>query len=84
VLTTVYLDDAALFKANKVENQVLKGRLPTKFELREAAVAEQSPHGCFCVGGLSTHLLCEVADTLGDWSMVWWLRGEPLTCRLTP
>ena len=83
MLTTIDLDDHAFFKANKVENKALKGDLPTKLEEREPSVAEQAPHGGFSVGRLAAHLLCETADPLGGRSMVWRLRHEPLTRRLT-
>ena len=83
MLATVDFDDEALFEANKVENEVLKGYLPAKFETCEAPVAEQSPHRSFSVGRLAAHLLCEAADALGGWPMVWCLRREPLTRRLT-
>jgi hypothetical protein len=53
VLTTIDFDDDALFEANEVENKALKGNLSSKFEEREAPVAEQSPHRNFSVGGLA-------------------------------
>jgi hypothetical protein len=84
VLTTIDFDDDAPFKANEVENKALKGDLPTKFEKHETPIAEQSPHGSFSVGRLAAHLLCEIADALGGRPMVWCLRHEPLTRRLTP
>jgi hypothetical protein len=83
VLTAIDFDDKALLQTNEIENKVLKGDLATKLEKRKAAVAEQSPHSCFSVGRFVTHLLCEIADALGDWSMVWRLRHVPLTRRLT-
>ena len=65
MLATVDLDDDPLFKANEIENKVLKWDLPAKFEEREPSIAQQSPHGCFSVGRLAAHLLCEIADALG-------------------
>ena len=82
VLTAIDLDDDALFKANEVKNKVLKGDLPAKFEELKPSVAKQSPHGCFSVGRLAAHLLCETADAFGGWPMVWRVRHEPLTRRL--
>jgi hypothetical protein len=67
VLTAIDFDDKALLQTNEIENKVLKGDLATKLEKRKAAVAEQSPHSCFSVGRFVTHLLCEIADALGDW-----------------
>ena len=72
-----------LLEANEVENKVLKGDLATKPEKRKAPVAEQAPHGGFGVGGFAPHLLGEVANALGGRPMVWRLRHEPLTRRLT-
>ena len=83
MLTTVDFDDEPHFKANKIENQVLKGGLPAELEMGEATVAEQAPHLGLRVGRFLTHLLREVADALGRRAMVWCLRGEPLTRRLT-
>jgi hypothetical protein len=83
MLTTVDFDDETLFKANKVENQVLKGGLPAKFEELEPAATEQSPHGGFRVSRFPAHSLREVADTLGGRPMVWCLRLEPRTRGLT-
>ena len=83
VLTTIDFDNDAFFKANEIENKVLKRDLATKFEERNASIAEQAPHGCFGVGRLTAHLLCEIADARGGWSMAWCLRHEPLTRRLT-
>ena len=83
MLAAIDFNDEALFEANKIENEVLKGRLPAEFEAREPPVAEQSPHGQFGIGGLAAHLLGEAADTLGGRTMVRRLRNEPLTRRLT-
>ena len=82
MLATIYLDDKALFKADEVENEILKWDLATKLELREPSIAQQSPHTSFSFGGLPTHLLREIADALGDWSMIRCLWHEPLTRRL--
>jgi hypothetical protein len=84
VLTTIYFNDDAPFKANEVENKALKGDLPAKFEEREPSIAKQSPHGCFGIGRRAAHFLCEISDALGGRSMAWRLRHEPLTRRLTP
>jgi hypothetical protein len=83
VLATVDFDDDPLFEAYEIENEALKWDLPPKFKDREPSVAKQSPHSCLSVGRLATHLLCEIADALGGWPMVWRLRHEPLTRRLT-
>jgi hypothetical protein len=83
VLTTVYFDDNAFVEADKVENERLKRDLPPEFEPREASITKQSPHRCFSVGRLATHIPGELADALGDRSMAWRLRREPLTRRLT-
>jgi hypothetical protein len=83
VLTTIDFDDHALFEANKIENKILKWNLPSKFEECEPSIAQQSPHGCFSVGRLAAHPLCEIADAFGGGPMVWRLRCEPLTRRLT-
>jgi hypothetical protein len=83
MLTAIDFDDEALFEASEVENEVLKGDLATKLEKRKAPVAEQAPHGGFGVGGFAAHLLGEVADALGGRPMVWRLRREPITRRLT-
>jgi hypothetical protein len=83
MLTTIDFDDEVLFEAHEVENEVLKWHLPPKLEEREPSAAEQSPHGRFSVGGLATHLLCEMADALGGRPMMGCLRHEPLTRRLT-
>jgi hypothetical protein len=76
-------DDETLFETDKIKNKILKGNLPAKFELREPAVSQQSPHFGFSVRGFATHLLGEIADASDCWSMVWCLRHEPLTRRLT-
>jgi hypothetical protein len=73
----------ALFEAHEIENEVLKRDLATKFEKRKTPVAKQSPHRRLCLGWLTAHLFCEVADALGGRPMVWCLRIEPLTRRLT-
>jgi hypothetical protein len=83
VLTTIYFDDNALLETHKVENEVLERDLPTEFETREPPVAKQTPHRRFCVGRLVTHVSREMADALGDRSMAWCLRREPLTRRRT-
>jgi len=83
MLTTVDLDDEALFKTNKIENEALKRHLPAKFETRQSPIAEQSPNGGLGIGRLAAHLLCEAADALGGRPMVWRLWREPLTRRLT-
>ena len=83
MLTAIDFDDEALLEANEVENKVLKGDLATKLEKRKAPVAEQAPHGGFGVSWLAPHLLCEISDALGGQPMVWRLRHEPLTRRLT-
>ena len=83
MLTAIDFNDEALFEANEVENKALKRNLPTKFETREPPVAERSPHGHFSVGRFPTHLLRKIADALGGRPMVWRLRREPLTRRLT-
>ena len=83
MLTAVDLDDELPFKADEVENVVLKGDLPSKFVFCEASIAEQTPHRQFGVGGLVAHFLRETAEALGDRSMAWWLQREPLTRRLT-
>ncbi len=83
VLTAINFNNHALFETDEVENKVLKGDLATKFEERKPSIAEQSPHGCLSVGRFATHLLCEIADPFGGRPMVWRLRHEPLTRRLT-
>jgi hypothetical protein len=83
VLTTIDLDDHASFKANEVENKSLKWNLSAKFEKREPPIAQQAPHGRFSVGGFDASSL-QFADALRRWPMVWCLRHEPLTRRLTP
>jgi hypothetical protein len=83
VLPAIDLDDETLFETDKIKDKILKGNLPTKFELREPAVSQQSPHFGFSVGRLATHHLGEIAGAFGRWSMVWCLRHEPLTRRLT-
>jgi hypothetical protein len=83
VLATVNFDDEALFEANKVENEVLEGDLPTKFETRQSPITKQSPHRQFRIGGLVAHLPGEDADAFGDRPMVWCMRREPLTRRRT-
>src|ERR1700694_5307186 len=55
VLTAIDLDDDALFKANEVENEVLKRDLAAKFEKRKPSIPEQTPHGCFGVCRFATH-----------------------------
>ena len=82
VLTAIDFDDETLFETGKIKNEILKGNLPAKFELREPPISEQSPHFGFSVRRFATHLLGEIADALGRWSMVWCLRHEPLTRRL--
>jgi hypothetical protein len=84
MLTAVDFDDHALFKANKVENKVLKRDLPTKFEAREPPIAEQTPHGGLSVGRFTADFLWEIADAFGGWPMVWRLQHEPLTRRYAP
>jgi hypothetical protein len=83
VLAAIDFDDETLFETDKIKNKILKGNLPPKFELRESAVSQQSPHSGFSVCRLATHLLGEIADAFGRWSMVWCVRHEPLTRRLT-
>jgi hypothetical protein len=69
-------DDEALLEAGEVEDILLKWYLPPEFEPRETPAAEQSPHRCFSVGWLATHLLGEMADALGDRPMVWCLQAR--------
>ena len=83
VLTAIDFDDDALFEAHEVENESPKGDLPPKLDERESPVAEQSPHRRFSVGRLAAQLSCEPPDAFGGGSMVWCLRHEPLTRRLT-
>jgi hypothetical protein len=83
MLTTIDFDDELPFEAHEIENEVLKGDLSPKLEEREPSTAEQPPHGGFGVGRLTAQLFCETADALGGWTMVWRLRYEPLTRRLT-
>jgi hypothetical protein len=83
VLTAIDLNDEALFKANEIENEAMKWDLPAKFEERESPIAKQSPHGRFRVGRFAAHLSCKTADALRSRPMVWRLRREPLTRRLT-
>jgi len=83
MLATIDLDDELLFEAHEVENEVLKGDLPAKLEDRQPPAAEQSPHGRFRVCRLAAQLFCETADAVGGRPMVWRLRYEPLTRRLT-
>jgi hypothetical protein len=83
VLTTIYFDDNALLETHKIENELLKRYMPPEFILREASITEQSPHRRFSVGRLTTHIPGEMADALGDRSMAWRLRREPLTRRRT-
>ena len=83
MLTTIDFDDELLLEAHKVENEILKGDLPAKLEEGEPSAAEQSPHRYFSVGRFATQLFCETADALGGRPMVWRLRREPLTRRLT-
>jgi len=83
VLTAIDLDNHALFEANEIENKVLKGDLATEFEECKPPVAKQAPHSGFSVGWFAAHLFCESADALGGRPMVWCLRVEPLTRRLT-
>ena len=70
VLTAIDLDDDALFKANEVENEVLKRDLAAKFEKRKPSIPEQTPHGCFGVCRFATHLLCKISDAIGGRPMV--------------
>jgi hypothetical protein len=44
VLATIDFDDETLFETDKINNKISKGNLPAKFELREPAVSQQSPH----------------------------------------
>jgi hypothetical protein len=83
MLTTIDFNDELLFETHEVENEVVKGDLPAKLEAREPPAAEQSPHGCFSVGRLAAQFFRETADALGGGPMVWRLRYEPLTRRLT-
>ena len=83
VLTAVDFNDETLFETDKIKNEILKGNLSAKFELREPSISEQSPHFGFSVRRFATHLLGEIADAFGGWPMVWRLRHEPLTRRLT-
>jgi len=83
VLTTVDFDDDPLFEVYKIENEVLKWDLTPKFKDREPSVSKQSPHGCLGVGRITAHPLCKAADAFGGWPMVWRVRHEPLTRRLT-
>ena len=83
MLTTIDFDDEVLFEAHEVENEVLKWDLSAKLEERQSSAAEQSPHRDFSVGRLAAQLFCEPADALGRRPMVWRLRREPLTRRLT-
>jgi hypothetical protein len=71
MLAAVDLDDEAPFKADKIDNEVLKGDLPTKLEARQSTVTQQAPHRRFGVRGFVTHLFCETADTLGGRPVVW-------------
>jgi hypothetical protein len=77
VLAAIDFDDETFFKTDKIKNKILKGNLPAKFELREPAISQQSPHLGFSVPRFATHLLGELADAFGGWPMVWCLRHEP-------
>ena len=81
--TTIDFDDELLFETHEVENEGLKGDLPAKLEAREPPAAKQSPHGCFSFGLLAAEFFCETAYALRGGPMVWRLRHEPLTRRLT-
>jgi len=83
MLTAVDLDDGAFLKANEVEDEILKRHLPAKLVSCEPPIAEQPPHRCFRLSGLAAHALCELADAFSNRPMVWRLRREPLTRRLT-
>ena len=83
VLTAIDFDDQMFVETDKIKDKILKGNLPAKLELREPAVSQQSPHFSFSVRGFATHLLGEIAGAFGRWPMVWRLRHEPLTRRLT-
>ena len=83
MLTTIDFDDELLFEAHEVENEIPKWDLPAKLEERQSPAAKQSPHGNFSVGRLATQLFCKTADAFGGGPMVWRLRHEPLTRRLT-
>ncbi len=83
MLAAVDLDDELFLEANEVENQVPERNLSAKLVSLKTPIAEQSPHPGFGVSRFSTHLLCECADTLGGRPMMWRLRREPLTRRLT-
>ena len=83
MLTAIDFDDQSLFETHEVENEALKRNLPPKLEMSEPPAAKQSPHGYFGFGQLAAELFCKAADSLGGGSMVWCLRDEPLTRRLT-
>jgi len=83
MLTAIDFDDEVLFEAHEVENEILKGDLPTKLQVFEPSATEQSPHRRFGVGRFAAQLCCKAADALRGRAMVWRLRREPLTRRLT-
>jgi hypothetical protein len=83
MLTTIDLDDELLFETHEVENEILKGDLPAELEAREPPAAKQSLHGRFGLGRFAAQLFCETAYALCGGPMVWRLRHEPLTRRLT-
>ena len=83
MLSAVDLDDSAFLEANEVEDEILKRPLPAKLISRKPPVAEQPPHRRFRVSRLAAHIFCEFAEAFGDRPMMWRLRREPLTRRLT-
>jgi len=76
MLAAIDLDNQTPIEAHKIKNEALKRNLASKFELQETPVAQQSPHRCFNVRWLATHLLCELSDAFCSGSMVRRLRHE--------
>jgi hypothetical protein len=81
VLASIDLDDKPSLETDEVQDVVLERDLAAKFELRETTVAQQSPHRGLRICRLTPHSPGERAEALCDWSMMRFLRHEPLTRR---
>jgi hypothetical protein len=79
VLTAVDLDNEFFFKADKIQNVILKRDPTAKLELLETPISQQLPHRGFRVRWFAPHSLREIADPPRSRSMMRFLRHEPLT-----
>lgn len=70
MLAIVNFNDDFLFKADEIQNVILKRYLAPKLSPKKLTIAQQSPHCALCIGRITTHMLCETAISPRDRPMV--------------